>query len=368
MGRGRLSRVVDRAVNRTALPGRLYASAEAMQLVRAAPAVDLLVGSALFRDSFVRGGAGCHVDLPRAESVGLKVIGLTVATSWPDVRGSLSRWHFRSLGLPRQHVGSRMAIAEWVIVRIEGWSARSGDRLRIIRSRTDLELCLESNGPVGVLLGVQGAHALDGDLANVGLLKQRGVRMFAPGHVMDNDAVGSGTGRGAGGLSGFGRELLAELESQQVIVDLAHMSSAGVEESLPLLRRPFALSHTGIRAPGELTRRGLRRYNASTRNVPPEIAQEVGARGGLLGVVLSTQLLGGSTLADATGMFERAVELAGAENVALGSDMDGALRMVIDVDGLPALADALLLAGLKPQDVSGILGGNAVRFLRGSLS
>jgi microsomal dipeptidase-like Zn-dependent dipeptidase len=297
------------------------------------------------------------------------VIGLTVATSWPDVRGSLSRWHFRSLGLPRSAVRSRMAIADWLIGRIERWAAESGGRMVIVRSRDDLEPCLSARGPVGIILGVQGAHVLDGRVVNVARLRERGVRMFAPGHVMDNDAVGSGTGRRAGGLSEFGRELLAALQDQQVIVDLAHMSERGIEQALPLLRGPFALSHSGIRPAGALLkgRKGLRRYNASSRNISPQIAQEVGKRGGLIGVVLSTQLLGGSTLSDARAMFQRAVEHAGADNVAIGSDMDGALRMVVDVEGLPALTEALLDSGMSTQLVSGIIGGNAVRFLRASL-
>jgi microsomal dipeptidase-like Zn-dependent dipeptidase len=365
---GVLSRGVDRAVNRTALPGRLYASSAATQLVRQAPAVDLLVGAALFRDTFVRGGNGGHVDLPRAEAVGLRLIGLTIATSWPDVRGSLSRWHFRSLGLQRRAVGSRLAIAEWVIGRIERWCAESAGRLRLVMTLGDLDACVAEGGPVGVFLGVQGAHALEGDLMNVARLRARGLAMLAPGHVMDNDAVGSGTGRRAGGLSGFGRELLAELEAQNVIVDLAHMSVAGIEDSLPILRRPFVLSHAGIRAPGAASTRRLRRYNASTRNVPADIAHEVGVRGGLFGVVLATQLLGGSTLAHAGAMIGRAIGAAGAANVALGSDMDGALRMVIDVEGLPALADRLLEEHMEPSVVSGVLGGNATRFLRASLS
>jgi len=367
---GVLSRVVDRTLNRTALPGRLYASSAAIQLVKSAPAVDVLVGSALFRDSFVRGGRG-QVDLPRAESVGLKVIGLTVATSWPDIRGTLSRWHFRSLGLPRQVAGSRMEIAEWVIGRIERWCAESDGRLVIVRSRADLDECLAPGGPLGVVLGVQGAHVLQGELANVGRLRDLGVRMIALGHVMDNDAVGSGTGRRAKGLTSYGRELLAELEAQPLIVDLAHMSVAGIEDALPLLTRPFTLSHSGIRAPDAKAARRrrprLRRYNAATRNVPAEIVHEIGLRRGLFGVVLATQLLEGSTLADAAQMFERALELAGEENVCIGSDMDGALRTIVDVEGLPALADALLERGTLAGVVGGVLGGNAVRFLRASL-
>ena len=63
---------------------------------------------------------------------------------------------------------------------------------------------------------------------------------------MDNDVVGSGTGRRAGGLTVFGREVIAELESQGVIVDLAHMSAPGIEQTLPLLTRPFTLSHGAL--------------------------------------------------------------------------------------------------------------------------
>jgi microsomal dipeptidase-like Zn-dependent dipeptidase len=259
-----------------------------------------------------------------------------------------------------------MAIANWVIDRIERWCVESEGALVVVRSVDDLDRCLAEGGPIGVLLGVQGGHVLDGDHRNVALLRERGVRMFAPAHVMDNDVVGSGTGRNAGGLSEFGREVIAELEAQGVIVDLAHMSVTGIEQTLPLLRRPFVLSHGAI--VDEAARPGpLRRYNATTRNVPAAVAREVGALGGLFGVVMATQLLGGSQLADGAQMIRRALTTVGESNVAIGSDMDGALRMLVDVGGVPALADALLMGGGDEETVSGVLGGNAARFLRTAL-
>ena len=69
-------------------------------------------------------------------------------------------------------------------------------------------------------------------------LRELGVRMLAPAHVMDNRAVGSSTGRRRQGLSGFGHELVAELEQQRVLVDLAHMSTAGIEACLTAVTRP----------------------------------------------------------------------------------------------------------------------------------
>jgi microsomal dipeptidase-like Zn-dependent dipeptidase len=145
------------------------------------------------------------------------------------------------------------------------------------------------------------------------------------------------------------------------------MSAEGIADALALLRRPFLMSHTGIHVPGVAPRRGRRRYTPGRRNVPPEVAREIGARGGLVGIVLSTQLVGGTSLADAVEMIVRGIEVAGEEHVALGSDMDGALRMVVDVEGLPALAGALL--GEVPEaQATAFLGGNAVRFLRASLA
>ena len=352
---GLLSAIVDRVVNRTALPGALPASPAATELLRRAPVVDLLVGSALFRDSFVIGGRG-QVDLPRLRRVGVNVVGLTVATRWPNLRGTLSGWHFRSLGIPAATTRSDMAMAEWLIGRIKSWCDRSDGRLLVIRSRADLERCLAPGGPVGVLLGIQGGHVLEGELANIARLRAAGVRMFAPAHVMDNALVGSGTGRLARGLTDYGREAIAELQAQSIVVDLAHMSVLGIEAALPLLRRPFVLSHTG-----------LTDVAPTVRNIPASLAREVATAGGLVGMMLSTRLLGGATLDAAVRAFTLAIESAGADHVALGSDMDGALKMLIDVAGLPALADGLLDSGVSEPGVTGVLGSNAVAVLRSAL-
>jgi microsomal dipeptidase-like Zn-dependent dipeptidase len=190
--------------------------------------------------------------------------------------------------------------------------------------------------------------------------------MFAPAHVMDNAIVGSSTGRLAGGLTAFGREALAALEEQSVIVDLAHMSVVGVEETLAALSKPPVLSHTGLT---DVARRGSRwrRYSAANRNVPASLTTDVATAGGLVGVCLATQLLGASDLSSAARTFARAIESAGEHSVAIGSDMDGALEMLVDVEGLPALGSALLDRGLPVSAVRGVMGQNALSWLASAL-
>ncbi|MDP8904269.1 MAG: membrane dipeptidase [Chloroflexota bacterium] len=361
---GLLSSLVDRRVNRLARAATGAPSATALALHRAMPVVDLVVGSALFRDYFLESGGGM-VDLPRLRTGGVKLVGLTIATRFPDLHGTLSNVHFRSLGLPADRLLSNMAIAEWLVGRVEGWAAGSGGTLAIVRTRADLERCLAPGGPVGVLLGVQGGHVLDGAVANIARLYALGVRMLSPAHVMDNELVGSGTGRRRHGLTVLGRAVMGELEASGVIVDLAHMSLDGIGDALPLLMRPFVLSHTGLLEVHASSSR-WRRYTPARRNLPAAVVRDVGRAGGLVGAVLANALNGGG-LDRAAELVRRLVDVAGAENVAIGSDMDGALATPIDAAGLPLLTDALLEGGLEPPTVEGVMGGNAIALLRRAL-
>jgi microsomal dipeptidase-like Zn-dependent dipeptidase len=256
-----------------------------------------------------------------------------------------------------------MAVAGWAIGRIQRWCDESDGQMVVIRTATDLESCRQPGGPVGVVICGQGGHMLDGRVENVAQLHELGLRLFAPAHVMDNDVVGSNTGRRKGRLSLFGREVVAELEAQRIAVDLAHMSVRGIEQTLPLLKRPFMLSHTGLTdVAGKASR--YRRYSAATRNIPASLAGQIGAAGGTVGIVMSTQLLGGGHLSAAVSTIRLALESAGVDRVAIGSDMDGALKMVIDVEGYPALADALLRSDLPARTVEGVMGRNAIAALQ----
>ncbi|MGH2407890.1 MAG: dipeptidase [Candidatus Limnocylindrales bacterium] len=354
-----IDRIVDRLLNRTVAHGPLPVSPEVAAFHASIPVVDLLVGTPLFRRGFLARIGHGHVDLPRAREGGLDVIDFSIATRFPNLRGTLSAIHFRALGVPPRRLHDDMAIVETFLDRIDGWIAASDGRLRWF----DPAVPAPGPGePISCFAGIQGGHALGGDLRNIERLQRRGVRMLALAHVMDTPLAGSGSGRLAGGLTGLGREAIAELERVGVVVDLAHASVTAIREALPLLHRPFAVSHTGFTALAG-GRSWWRRYSPATRNLPDDVVRDVGQAGGLVGVTLATDLVGGITMSAVVRSFSHAVRLAGPERVALGSDFDGALRMPFDVTGLPALTGALLDAGLSRPDVAGIMGGNALRLL-----
>jgi membrane dipeptidase len=326
------------------------------------PVVDLVVGTVLFRRDFLERHHTGHVDLSRLREGGVDLVGLTVATRFPDLRGTLSTPHFRSLGIAASPRSANMTLAEAFVRRIERWCEGSGNRLALVGSVDGLP---EARPPdrVAAFIGVQGGHVLDRDLASVRRLRALGIRMLAPAHVMDNELVGSNTGVRRHGLTGFGREVVRELEREGIVVDLAHMSPRGIRDALPLLARPFVLSHTGFRdlAGG---RSRWRRYSPANRNLASEDARLVAEAGGVIGLSLSTDLLGGSDLAAAVRAFRFGAELVGVEHLAVGSDFDGGLQTVFDVTGLPLLTQGLLDGGFTRDEVATIMGGNALRVLR----
>lgn len=362
-----LARAADRLLHTTAIPGPgpvdPALEPDASTLHSRSPVVDLLVGSAIMRPWFLRRRRYGHADLPRLLAGGVDLIGLTVATRHPDLRGTYSAPFFWSQGYPLSVIASPMAMADALIERVEGWEAGSGGRFRVIRSRAHLADVGTDPGQMHAFLDLQGGHTLMGEVRNLERLHARGISMLTLAHVMDNALVGSSTGVTAGGLTGLGREVIAECERLGVVVDLAHMSSAGIHNSLPLLTRPFFLSHTGFTAlAGEMD--PWRRYSPGTRNISSDDARAVAAAGGVIGVTLSTWLLGGETFDTIGRAVDLALEVAGPKHVAIGSDMDGGLRMVTDAAGMPGITAELLRRGHAPETVADVMGGNALRVLR----
>jgi membrane dipeptidase len=357
-----IDRLADRALNRTVGSPLPPVRPDVAAFHETMPVVDLLVGTLLFRRSIGRALAHGHLDLPRARAGGLDLAGFTIATRFPDERGLLSTPHFATLGLAPWRRRPIDLVAAFVR-RLEGWAADSGGDLVLARTRQDLQ-AVGHDGALRAFIGVQGGQAVGGDLRNLARLRFLGVRMLGLAHVMDSDLAGSGSGRGAGGLTGFGREAVAECEAQGILVDLAHASPAAIREAVPLLRRPFLVSHTGFTSVAGTASR-WRRYSPATRNLADAEARLVAEVGGLIGVTLATPLIGGATMEAVVRTFHHALALAGPTGVALGSDFDGALPMPFDVRGLPALTQALLDSGLGLDVVAAVMGGNALRVLRG---
>jgi microsomal dipeptidase-like Zn-dependent dipeptidase len=206
------------------------------------------------------------------------------------------------------------------------------------------------------MLGIEGAHALDGDLANLGRLFDAGIRMIGLTHVVDNEFAGSAHGTKKGGLTGLGRELVREAERRGILIDLAHSSAATIDDVLAMTTKPPVVSHTGVRGTCD-----------NPRNLADDQVRAIARAGGVIGIGLWTTAVCGTTPADVAAAMKHVVALVGDEHVALGSDFDGAVTTGIDASGLPAITQALVDAGFADDSIRRILGANALRVFRAAL-
>ena len=338
------------------------------QIHARATIVDLHADSLLWgRDLNVRGERG-HVDVPRLIEGGVALQVFAATTKVPrhlniernDDRSDDIRLIALAQGWPHATWRSLTARAEHLAHRLQITADRSGGRLTVIRSAADLQAFLErrAHDPaiVAGLLAIEGAHALGDGIASLDRLADAGYRLIGLAHFFDNAFAGSAHGLAKGGLTGAGRELIAEIERREMIVDVAHASRQTIDDVLAIATRPVVASHTGVRGTAD-----------NARNLPDDQIRGIAATGGLIGIGFWPTACGGEDAASIARSIAYAAGIAGVAHVGLGSDFDGAVPVPFDVTGLPLLTEALLIEGFDEADAARILGGNAIRVLSAAL-
>ena len=341
---------------------------EALAVHRGLTVVDLHADPLIWnRDLLARASRG-HIDLPRLQAggVALQVFGSATKTPWgmnfssnsggSDMMTSLVFFQRR----PRHTWGSPYERALDQAARLRAAADGSGGKLRLVRTRGDLDRLLADRAAdpelVGALLGIEGLHVLEGKLERVDTLFEAGFRMMGLAHFFDNEVSGSAHGVAKGGLTPFGREVLARMEALGIALDVAHAAPAAVDDALALARKPIVVSHTGVAAtcPGP-------------RNLSDERLRALAAQGGVIGIGFFPGAVCGKDVAAVVRAIQHALAVAGPGAVAFGSDWDGATSTPFDAAGLPSLTAALLTAGVAPADLRAVAGENALRVLRATL-
>ena len=283
---------------------------------------------------------GGHVDVPRMREggMGAQFFGLV------------------SLPIAERMRGLARVIEEQIDV-LEVALARSPSALRLAKTADEVEAC-RRDGVLGALLGIEGAHALEGDVDRVAAFARRGVRYLGLLHFSANEVGYPAYGRGrrdGEGLTPFGVRVVEACEEHGVIVDLSHINKRGFLEACRIARKPPIVSHTGVLGAHE-----------HWRNIDDEQLRAVADRGGCVGVIFCPEFLGGDGIAPVVRHMKHILDVVGEEGVALGSDWDGFIvptRELKDPRGLPLLTDALLAAGFSRTAIGKALRGNVMRVL-----
>jgi membrane dipeptidase len=328
-----------------------------------------------------------------------------------------------SVDIPRMREGGMDAIffSIWIPGTVTGPPAVqraltqiAAVRETVARHPNDLVLCGTAEDvrkataakKIAVLMGVEGGHMINNDLANLDQFYTLGVRYMTLTHTVNTEwADSSGDKAAHDGLTPFGKQVIAEMNKLGMMVDISHVADKTFYDVLAASQAPVIASHSSCRA-----------LCTAPRNMTDDMIKALAAKGGVIQINYhvgflsqdfndaqknkpelfkeidlemkkrcandeACQLIEADKITRdmvAQGKLPRvewtaiidhidhAVKLVGADHVGLGSDFDGADMPygMEDATHLPQITSALLAKGYSPADIQKILGGNTLRLMQ----
>ena len=329
-----------------------------------------------------------HMDLPRIRDGGLDVQFWSIYTGQSEEKGEAMR-----IALERIDAVHRL---------VERYPNDLGLALAVADIRR-----VVAAGKVASLMGVEGGHMIEDNLAVLRDFYRLGVRYMTLTHSFHTSwADSSGTTTIPepvhGGLTPFGEQVVLEMNRLGMMVDVSHVSDATFFDAIRVSRAPVIASHSSCRALSkhprnlsdgmlqalaskggvvminfypayidETANRETRAYferwkgelEAIREQHPGDLQAQYAARMGHFAKHPVPQ----TSLAVLLDHFDQAVRVAGEDHVGIGADWDGVPSMpreMEDVSALPGLTRGLLERGHSPETVRKVLGGNVLRVMR----
>ena len=273
------------------------------------------------------------------------------------------------------------------------------DQIELALTAADIERIVKAH-KIAAFLTIEGGHTIDDDLRVLRMYYQLGIRSMTLTHSHNNNWADSSTEEPAhNGLTDFGKEVVREMNRLGMLVDVSHVSDKTFYDVLAVTTKPVILSHSSMRALSDVP-----------RNVTDEMLRALAKNGGVIGINFGegfvnpkdaealqsairietngTALTGkalddhaakdvqklfgarvnvAATVEDVADHIDHAVEVAGIDQVGIGSDFDGISgppNGLEDVSKMPALIAELLKRGYVESDLKKILGENHLRVIR----
>mgnify|MGYP003627016228 FL=1 len=239
----------------------------------------------------------------------------------------------------------------------------------------------KAEGKTGVMMGFQNAHAFEDQIGYVQIFKDLGVGIVQMCYNTQN-LVGTGCYERDGGLSGYGREIVAEMNRVGMLCDLSHVGPNTAKEVIIESTKPVAYSHC---LPA-----GLKEH---PRNRTDEELKFIADNGGFVGVTMFAPFLKAginATIDDYVEAIQYIYNIVGEDAIGIGTDFTqghgydffeylthdkGYARRLTrfgeiinplgmrTVGDFPNLTEALLKHGFSERQVCKIMGENWVNLL-----
>ncbi len=217
------------------------------------------------------------------------------------------------------------------------------------------------SGKFSVFLGLENGSPIGDSLDRLEWFHKEGVRYVTLCHSENNlicDSCATAEKRW-GGLSPFGREVVAEMNRLSMLVDVSHVSDETFYDVLECSSRPVVATHSCCRALAD-----------HPRNMTDDMIRALASAGGVIQINFYPVFLDSGNekvhyrrIAD---HIDHVVELVGIDYVGLGSDFDGievTPEGMEDISKFSLIFDELRFRGYSEADIAKIASGNFFRIL-----
>ncbi len=281
--------------------------------------------------------------------------------------------------------------------------AKYPETFRAARSAGEVRAAVADHR-IAALMGAEGGHSIAGSLAVLRTLRALGVAYMTLTHNQNLPWADSATDAPVlGGLSDFGRQVVAEMNRIGMLVDISHVAPGTMRDAIDASRAPVIFSHSSCRALCD-----------HVRDAPDDVLRALAGNGGVIMLTFVPAFVsqqcadhaaaeaaertrlgiddGGTagteasdpaalaeferwqrahpaptaTVGDVADHVEHAREVAGAAHIGIGGDYDGVPALpagLQDVSCYPTLLIELANRGWSDADLAGLTSGNILRVL-----
>lgn len=237
--------------------------------------------------------------------------------------------------------------------------AENAEHVGLARTPDDLYR-LKAEGKKAIMMGIENGYAIGKDIKLLEEFQKMGIVYVTLCHNGDNDICDSArkSNNEHGGLSPFGREVVAEMNRLGMLIDLSHAGEATFWDVLKLSEKPVVCSHSSCRALCD-----------HPRNLTDEQMHALADKDGVMQVTIYNGFLrtdDKATIEDVVRHINHAVEIMGVEHVGIGTDFDGdgGVPGVASASDVLNLTRALLREGYTKEQLRLLWGENFLRVMR----
>lgn len=334
--------------------------------------------------------SGSKVDYPRMKEGGLDAIFFAAFVA-QDIRDDDG--HSRAKTLALQMIDAVIDSTE-----------KNADIVGLALNPDDA-YALEKEGKRAIYIGIENGYPVGGDLSNIELFYNKGVRYITLVHSTNNDIADSATdskGPEHGGISKLGEDVVREMNRLGVIVDVSHGSEEVFYDAVELSTAPIIASHSNARA-----------VTPHDRNMSDDMLRRMAENGGVVQLTMLTPYLKtepanperdaamaalraslkpasemtqedrdaaraafqelneqfpvpSATVKDVVDHIDHIVKIAGIDHVGIGCDFDGGggIEGIFDASEVMNITIELVRRGYTEEQIEKIWGGNLMRVFR----